>query len=254
MNVNFNKMCSRWLGLGLFLCIACPVIAQTSIPIPKFNFGIETAKNPQEVSTALQILAILTVLSLAPTILILTTAFTRIVIILSFVRTALGAANIPPNQIILGLSLFLTFYVMAPTYTALNNEALRPYLKKEISLDQAIDRASTPLRNFMMKNTYEKDLSFFLKLRKEKPKTRSEVPLLTLIPSFIISELKTAFVIGFYIFVPFLIIDLVVASILMSMGMMMLPPTVVSLPIKLLVFALADGWTVLVSSLLGGYL
>lgn len=250
---HFLKQPPLWICVLFSFFLAVHVTGQTSIPIPKFNFGIETAKSPQEVSTALQVLALLTVLSLAPTVLILTTAFTRIVIILSFVRTALGASNIPPNQVILGLSLFLTFYVMAPTYTAINDVALKPYLKKQISLDNAIDNASTPLRNFMMKNTYEKDLAFFLKLRKEKPKTRNEVSLLTLIPSFIISELKTAFVIGFYVFVPFMIIDLVIASILMSMGMMMLPPTVISLPVKILVFALADGWTVLVSSLLGGY-
>jgi flagellar biosynthetic protein FliP len=245
-----------WLkSIGSLFWLFLPGIlfAQEAIPIPKINIGVDAAKTPQEVSMSLQILALLTVLSLAPTLLILTTAFTRIVIILSFIRTAIGTANIPPNQVIVGLSLFLTFYVMGPTYNQLNEKALKPYLKKEIPLEQAYRNAESPIKNFMMKNTYEKDLSFFLNLRHEKPRTKDEVSILSLIPAFILSELKTAFVVGFYIFVPFLIIDLVVASVLMSVGMMMLPPTVVSLPAKLLVFTLADGWTLLVSSIMAGF-
>jgi len=224
------------------------------VGIPKVNIGIDPAQGPSEVSTSLQILALLTVLSLAPAILILTTAFTRIVIIFGFVRSGLGTQNIPPNQVIVGLSLFLTLYVMAPTYNEINRSALQPYLKKQISLERAIQNAEKPMRSFMLKNTYKKDLALFVGMRKETPKTRDAVSLLSLIPAFIISELKTAFIVGFYIFVPFLIIDLIVASALMSMGMMMLPPTTISLPAKLLVFVLADGWSMIVKSVLSGYM
>jgi flagellar biosynthetic protein FliP len=247
------------LSLNRFLIILaimlCPIFlfGQSTIPVPKLNIGVDTAKSPEEVSVALQILALLTVLSLAPTILILTTAFTRIVIILSFVRTALGATTIPPNQVIIGLSLFLTMFVMAPTYNKIYDHALKPYLEKKMPLEKAIKQAEPPLRSFLAKCTYKKDLNLFLRIRKEKPESLAETSMLSLIPAFIVSELKTAFVVSFYIFIPFLIIDLVVASVLMSMGMMMLPPSIVSLPAKILVFALADGWSMLISSLMAGY-
>jgi flagellar biosynthetic protein FliP len=190
---------------------------------------------------------------LAPAILILTTAFSRIVIIFSFLRSALGTPTIPPNQVVIGLSLFLTFFVMGPTYKEINEKAVQPYMKKQIGWEQAVDRAQKPLRHFMLKNTYDTDLKLFLNLRKEKVDKPDDVAFTTLVPAFIISELKTAFVIGFYIFVPFLIIDLIVASALMSMGMMMMPPVVVSLPAKLLVFVLANGWGTLVAAILTGY-
>jgi flagellar biosynthetic protein FliP len=183
----------------------------------------------------------------------LTTAFTRIVIIFSLLRTAMGTQNIPPNQIIVGLSLFLTLFVMAPTYEAINSKALKPYMDKQITFEQALDRAEDPIREFMLKNTYKKDLQMFLNYRGEKPKTREDVSIVSLIPAFIISELKTAFIVGFYLFLPFLVIDLIVASVLMSLGMMMMPPVVVSLPAKLLIFILADGWSVIVQSILSGY-
>lgn len=234
------------LGAGM-------AFAQTTLPIPNVSIGVGGAKAESDVAASLQILALLTVLSVAPAILILTTAFTRIVIIFSFLRSALGTPTIPPNQVVIGLSLFLTFFVMGPTYQQVNDNALQPYMKKEISFDVASERAQAPLREFMLKNTYEKDLVMFLDLRGEEPTTREEVSLLSLIPAFIISELKTAFIIGFYIFVPFIIIDLIVASGLMSMGMMMLPPTVVALPAKILVFVLADGWHQVVSAVLQGY-
>lgn len=244
-----------WLYFTFLFCFfgAIELVTPQSIPVPKINLGIESAKSPEEVSSSLQILALLTVLSLAPTLLILTTAFTRIVIILSFARTAIGAANIPPTQVLIGLSLFLTFYVMSPTYNKLNEEALKPYFAKQIPMQEAMKRAEPTLKHFMLKNTYQKDLALFINLRKEKITTKEEVSLVTLIPAFIISELKTAFVVGFYLFIPFLIIDLVVASVLMSMGMMMLPPTTIALPIKILVFAVADGWSMLVKSLMAGY-
>lgn len=231
--------------------------APSSLPIPNLsiNFGPggSAPKAGQEVSTSLQILALLTILSLAPAIMILTTAFSRIIIIFSFVRQAIGTPTIPPNQVIVGLSLFLTFFVMGPTYQKINDNALQPYLKKEISQEAALKQAEAPIREFMLKNTYEKDLTLFMGMRKETAKTAQEVSLTTLIPAFIISELKTAFIIGFYIFIPFLIIDLIVASALMSMGMMMMPPVVVALPAKLLVFVLADGWGTLVSAIISGY-
>ncbi len=240
------------LLIGIFLLVVAAA-PQTLPALPKISVGLDTAKGTTDVASTLQILALMTVLSIAPAILILTTAFTRIVIVFSFVRSALGTPSIPPNQVIIGLSLFLTFFVMGPTYKRINEDALQPYLKKEIKMEVAMDRASKPMREFMLRNTYKSDLTLFLNIRRERPQTREDVSLLSLIPAFIISELKTAFIIGFYIFVPFLIIDLIVASALMSMGMMMMPPTVVALPAKLLVFVLADGWSNLVSALVGGY-
>lgn len=243
--------------IGILLCSVCVALAQStgSVAVPSLNIGINPGggKSKDDVSTSLQLLAMLTVLSIAPAILMLTTAFTRIVIIFSLLRTAMGTQNIPPNQIIVGLSLFLTLFVMAPTYEAINKTALQPYMDKQITYEQALDRAEDPIREFMLKNTYKKDLQMFLNYRGEKPKTREDVSIVSLIPAFIISELKTAFIVGFYLFLPFLVIDLIVASVLMSLGMMMMPPVVVSLPAKLLIFILADGWSVIVQSILSGY-
>ena len=241
-----------WILLTLGLMQAA--FAQAGLP--KISIGMDQAHTQGDVSTSLEIMAMLTVLSLAPALMILTTAFTRIVIILSFVRTAIGTQAIPPNQVLIGLSLFLTFFVMGPTWSKVNTDAIQPYFAKgpnHISQQVAIDRASKPIRDFMLKNTYEKDLKLFLNIRKEEPKTQADVSITTLVPAFVISELKTAFIVGFYIFIPFLIIDLIVASGLMSMGMMMLPPSMVSLPAKLLIFVLADGWGTLVSAILAGY-
>lgn len=228
-------------------------IPNVSLNVGPVVGGAAGKSGAPEVSSSLQILALLTVLSLAPALLILTTAFTRIVIILSFVRNALGTQNIPPNQVLIGLSLFLTFFVMSPTYTKVNETALKPYFEKKIDLDTAISRGQKPMREFMIKNTYEADLKLFVNLRKEKPKSAAEVEFVTLVPAFVISELKTSFVIGFYVFLPFMVIDLVVASALMSMGMMMMPPTVISLPAKILVFVLANGWATLIAAILAGY-
>ena len=243
----------------LFGTLAVAQQAGTSLPVPNvsINFGPTgpggKSQPGQEVSASLQILALLTVLSLAPAIMILTTAFTRIIIIFSFVRQAIGTPTIPPNQVIVGLSLFLTFFIMGPTYQKINDNALQPFLQHHITQEQAMKNAEAPIREFMLKNAYEKDLTLFMNIRKEQAKSAQDVQLTTLIPAFIISELKTAFIIGFYIFIPFLIIDLIVASALMSMGMMMMPPVVVALPAKLLVFVLADGWGTLVSAIVSGY-
>ncbi len=227
--------------------------ASAQAGLPKISIGMGKAQTQGDVSTSLQIMAMLTILSLAPALMILTTAFTRIVIILSFVRTAIGTQSIPPNQVIIGLSLFLTFFVMGPTWQKVNDTAVQPYFANQLTQQQAIEKATIPVRDFMLKNTYEKDLRLFMNIRKETPKTKKDVSLTTLVPAFVISELKTSFIVGFYIFIPFLIIDLIVASGLMSMGMMMLPPSMVSLPAKLLVFVLADGWATLVSAILSGY-
>lgn len=256
MRSPFVRNLVRFCLVFLPVLFAAAAWAQTTTQVPSLNVNFGAGKSSDDVSSSLQILALLTVLSVAPAIMILTTAFTRIVIIFGFLRNALGTPSIPPNQVLIGLSLFLTFFVMGPTYNEINEKALQPYLTsdktKKITFDEATKRAEKPLRAFMLKNTYSKDLKMFLEMRGEKA-TREDVSLTALIPAFVISELKTAFIVGFYIFVPFLIIDLIVASGLMSMGMMMLPPTVVSLPAKLLVFVLADGWSMLVQTILQGY-
>ena len=196
----------------------------------------------------------LTVLSLAPAILIMMTSFTRIVVVLSFIRQALGTQQMPPNQLIVGLALFLSFFVMAPTWKAISANAVEPYLNEKINQQIAYERAEAPLREFMFNQTREKDLELFLSLSHEaKPKNRSEVPTYVLVPSFVISELKTAFQIGFMLYLPFLVLDMVVASVLMAMGMMMLPPAVISLPFKLLLFVLVDGWDLVVGSLVKSF-
>lgn len=205
-------------------------------------------------STAIQLLVIFTVLALAPSILIMTTGFTRILIVLGFVRNALGTPTMPPNQVLIGLSLFLTMFVMYPTVSDINKSALKPYNAKVITQQQALDNAQKPLRKFMFRQVHDEDLALFVKLSDMKqPKTRADVPTHVLIPSFLISELKTAFQIGFLIFIPFLIIDMVVASTLMSMGMIMLPPVMISLPFKILLFVLVDGWHLTIQSLVDGF-
>ncbi|KGX93160.1 flagellar biosynthesis protein FliP [Pontibacillus halophilus JSM 076056 = DSM 19796] len=216
--------------------------------------GMFSESDPQSVSTSVQLLLLLTVLSLAPSILILMTSFTRIVIVLSFVRTSLATQTMPPNQVLVGLALFLTFFVMAPTFNEVNEEALQPLFNEEITLDEAYERAATPMKEFMSKHTREKDLALFMNYAgMERPETIQDVPLTTLVPAFAISELKTAFQMGFMIFIPFLVIDMAVASVLMSMGMMMLPPVMISLPFKILLFVLVDGWYLVTHSLLQGF-
>lgn len=211
--------------------------------------------NPANVSSSVKLMLLLTVLSLAPSILILMTSFTRIVIVLSFVRTALATQQMPPNQVIVGLALFLTFFIMAPTFQDVNKNALQPLFDEKITLDEAYTKASKPFKEYMSKHTRQKDLDLFLKYSgaKERPKTVESIPLTTMVPAFAISELKTAFQMGFMIFIPFLVIDMIVASVLMSMGMMMLPPVMISLPFKILLFVLVDGWYLVVKSLLESF-
>ncbi|MCD5322696.1 MULTISPECIES: flagellar type III secretion system pore protein FliP [Pontibacillus] len=210
--------------------------------------------DPTNVATSVKLLLVLTVLSIAPGILVLMTSFTRIIIVLSFVRTSLATQQMPPNQVLVGLALFLSFFVMAPTLQEVNEEALTPLFNEEISLEEAYENASVPMKSFMAKHTREKDLALFMNYAQmEKPETVQDIPLTTMVPAFAISELKTAFQMGFMIFVPFLVIDMAVASILMSMGMMMLPPVMISLPFKILLFVLVDGWYLIMQSLLEGF-
>ncbi|AKP46877.1 MULTISPECIES: flagellar type III secretion system pore protein FliP [Bacillus] len=210
--------------------------------------------SPENVSLSVKLLLLLTVLSLAPSILILMTCFTRIIIVLSFVRTALGTQQMPPNQVLVGLALFLTFFIMTPVFQQVNKEALTPLFKNEINLEEAYDRASVPFKDFMSRYTREKDLDLFLQYSNAKrPKSIEDIPLTALVPAFAISELKTAFQMGFMLFIPFLVIDMVVSSVLMSMGMMMLPPIMISLPFKILLFVLVDGWHLVIESLLQSY-
>lgn len=243
------------LGVVVILGMAglyTPRVLAQPLQIPEVNLQIGgQAEGPEGVSQALQILALLTVLSLAPAILIMVTSFTRIIVVLAFVRSALATQQMPPNQVLVGLALFLTFFVMAPTWRDINREALQPYLQGKITQEQAFTRGMAPLRSFMFKQTREKDLALFVKMADlKRPRTRADVPNYVLIPSFVISELKTAFQIGFVIFVPFLVIDMVVSSALMSMGMLMLPPMMISLPFKILLFVLVDGWNLVVRSLI----
>ncbi|WP_289136449.1 flagellar type III secretion system pore protein FliP [uncultured Brevibacillus sp.] len=209
---------------------------------------------PQETSSAIQILLILTVLSVAPAILLLMTSFTRIVIVLSFVRNALATQQMPPNQVIIALALFMTFFIMAPTIGKVNETAVQPFMKGQMTQEQAFNAAVIPFKEFMAKQTREKDLALFLEFTKaERPKTIQDIPLNALVPAYAISELKTAFQIGFMIFIPFLVIDMIISSILMGMGMMMLPPVMISLPFKILLFIMVDGWYLVVKSLLTSF-
>ena len=242
------------LGLALLTLTSCA--AQTTAqgqPVTQPAGGIDT-QNPQNVSTAIQLLLLITVLSLAPAVLVMVTSFTRIIVVLSLVRNAIGIPQLPPNQVMIGLALFLTAFVMAPAIKQINNDAVQPYLNGTITQEEAYNRGEAPLRTFMLKQTREQDLGLFLKLSNTpKPATVDDVPTYVLVPAFTISELKTAFQMGFVMFVPFLIIDLIVSSALLSMGMMMLPPVIVSLPFKILLFVLVDGWYLIIGSLVGSF-
>ena len=237
--------------VGLFLTVLPSCAAMT---FPNINIGLQNANTPQDFTNGLQILIWLTILSLAPSILIMTTCFVRLIVVLALTRQALGAGVLPPNQVITSLALILTFFIMAPTFNKINDTAIQPYMKNEITQQAALDRAIVPIRDFMFKQTHESELALFVKLAKlEKPKNKDDVPTYVLIPSFVLSELKTAFKIGFVIFLPFLVIDLVVASVLVSMGMMFLPPTTVAMPFKLVMFVMVDGWFLITESLVKGF-
>ncbi len=241
----------------LLWLIPCFMLAQSAygaISLPNITLGMQNASTPQEFSQGVQILILITILTLAPSIVVMTTAFIRIIIVLTLTRQAIGASNLPPNQVIASLALILTFFVMSPTITKINETAYQPYMKNMITQEQALDNSIQPLRDFMFKQTKEQELALFVKMSKiQKPKTKNDVPTYVLIPSFILSELKTAFKIGFVIFLPFLVIDLVVASVLVSMGMMFLPPTTIAMPFKLIMFVMVDGWYLITKSLVEGF-
>ena len=220
----------------------------------RFTVGLEGTSQPGgQVSVAVQIVIVMTLLSVAPSIVLLMTSFTRIVIVLGFVRTALGTPSAPSNQIVVGLSLFLTFFLMGPVFDRVQKEAITPYLDGKITSVQALDQASVPLKAFMLKQTRTRDLEYFLQLGGFGPTAVKDLPMRVVIPAFVISELQTAFQMGFLLFLPFLVIDFLVSSVLMSLGMMMMPPTVVALPLKLLLFVLVDGWHLVVKSLVQSF-
>ncbi|MBU0484019.1 MAG: flagellar type III secretion system pore protein FliP [Proteobacteria bacterium] len=244
-----------WLAMVLIMAavVLVPAISR-AITLPTIQIGLEEAKDPKQVSVLIEILLLFTILSVAPAILLMTTCFIRIVVTFSFLRHAMGTQQMPPNQVMIGLAIFLTFFIMTPVFTQMNKTAIQPYLAEEINAEQALVESVKPLRGFMFSQTREKDLALFMSIAKmEKPQNKDDVPISTLIPAFMISELKTAFQIGFILFMPFLVIDMVVASILLSMGMMMLPPIMVSLPFKLLLFVLVDGWYLIVGSLVKSF-
>ena len=234
-------------------CLMCPLSA-LAIDLPTITLGVTNASTPSEVSTAVQILLVLTILSVAPAILLMTTAFVRIVVVLSFVRQAMGTQQMPPNQVIVGLALFLTFFIMAPVYSVVNQKAVQPYLDGKINQQQAMQLAIDPVREFMFSQTREQDLALLVDISGDsQPESQASVATTTLIPAFMLSELNRAFQIGFMIYIPFLVIDMIVASVLMSMGMMMLPPPIISLPFKLLLFVLVDGWGLVVGALVKSF-
>ncbi len=244
--------------LTLFFWVLSAVLALPqsagALEIPTISFGVTDATTPTEVSTAIQVLLVLTIMSIAPAILLMTTAFIRVVVVLSFVRQAMATQQMPPNQIIIGLALFLTFFIMSPVFSSINQNAIQPYLGGDMALETALDEALAPMREFMFTQTREKDLGLLIDIAgAEQPADHTEVSTITLVPAFMLSELNRAFQIGFMIYVPFLVIDMVVASVLMSMGMMMLPPPMISLPFKLLLFVLVDGWGLVVGSLVRSF-
>ncbi len=247
------------LGLLILLAACSSLFAQnTPNPAPpanpfKLTVGLDGANQPQDVDVAIKVLFLITLLSLAPSIILLMTCFTRIAIVLSFVRTALSLQGAPSNQIIIGLSLFLSFFIMSPVWDRINTESLQPYRAKQISSDEALDRAAVPIRSFMLGQTRPKDVELFVALARLNPTTPENLPLKVVVPSFIISELRTAFQMGFLLFIPFVLIDLVVATVLMSMGMMMMPPMMVSLPLKILLFVLVDGWNLVIRSIVQSF-
>lgn len=248
-----NKLKIILLGI-ITMFIFGLIPADAAMTFPNINIGMQTANTPQDFSNGLQILIWLTILTLAPSIFVMATSFIRLVVVLSLTRQALGAGNLPPNQVITSLALILTFFIMSPVFNEINDTALQPYMKNEITQQAALDRGIIPIRKFMFKQTHEKELALFVRMAKiDKPKTKDDVPMYILLPSFILSELKTAFTIGFVVYLPFLVIDIVVSSVLVSMGMMFLPPTMIALPFKLIMFVMVDGWYLVVKSLVESF-
>jgi flagellar biosynthetic protein FliP len=250
-------MKKRFIIILFLLILSSTAIAQqqsTTIPFPKIGIDIGTADNPEDISVTLQILLLMTVLSLAPSLLIMTTSYLRLIIAFHFLKSALGTQQMPPGQLLAGVALFLTFFIMAPTWSKVNDEALQPMMDGKISMEEAYDKGVQPIREFMFKNVRDEDLALFLDLSNlERPETREDLPTYILIPAFALSELRAGFIIGFFLFIPFVMVDMIIASILMSMGMMMLPPMLISLPFKILLFILVDGWNLIVGSLVRSF-
>ncbi|AJC86428.1 flagellar type III secretion system pore protein FliP [Campylobacter sp. RM16704] len=239
----------------LVLFISSLALLSAEVTIPTVNLSLSAPNNPQQLVTTLNIVIVLTILALAPTIIFVMTSFLRLIVVFSFLRTALGTQTMPPNTILITLALILTFFIMEPVATKSYNEGIKPYIAEQIGYEEAFTKGVKPFKDFMLKNTREKDLALFYRIRNlENPKTIDDVPLTVLVPAFMISELKTAFEIGFLLFLPFLVIDMVVSSVLMSMGMMMLPPVMISMPFKLLIFVLVDGWNLLIQNLVKSFL
>ncbi|MCP4750914.1 MAG: flagellar type III secretion system pore protein FliP [Proteobacteria bacterium] len=251
LNIRFLIGCAIIISSGLIFCSS--VFGQT-VPIPSFNLQVGQSTEPGQVASTLQVIVLLTVLTLAPAILIMTTSFTRIIIVLSFMRNALGTQQSPPNQVLLGFAMFLTFFIMAKPWSQAYEQGVKPYLDQRISQEAAIDRTISPIKKWMEVQTREKDLALFVRIAKiKRPRNPSDVPWWVVVPAFVISELKTAFQMGFIIYIPFLVIDMVVSAVLMSMGMMMLPPIMISLPFKIMLFVLVDGWYLITASLVRSF-
>ena len=220
-----------------------------TVTLPNIGVNLGSSDNPEDLAVTLQLLLLLTILSLAPSILIMTTSYLRIIIVFHFLKTALGTQQMPPNQLLAGVALFVTFFIMTPTWEKFNDNALQPYLDKKITVEEAYEKGIEPIREFMLRNTRPEELTFFYKLANiERPNTSADLPITILIPSFVLSELRAGFIIGFFLFIPFVMVDMIVSSILMSMGMMMLPPMMISMPFKILLFVLVDGWALVIGS------
>lgn len=249
-----NRNIILFLAIVLISILSCTYVAKaspTTIPVPNVNISVDGNNTPKQYVDNIKLLIMLTIITLLPSFVIMMTSFTRIVVVFSFLKGALGAQQSIPNQVLVGLAIFLTLFIMAPVYGDLNEKALKPYMENKITQEQAFTEGSKPLREFMLKQTRQKDLKLFMEAAKlGEDITKENVPLYVVVPAFAISELKTAFQIGFLLFIPFLIIDLVVASVLMSMGMMMLPPSMMALPFKILLFVMVDGWYLIVRSMI----
>jgi len=252
-----NKKVLFQILLLVFLLAINKEFAQqkpVTVPFPKINIDVGASQNGNDVSVTLQILLMMTVLSLAPSIVIMTTSYLRIIIVFHFLKTALGTPQMPPSQLLAGVALFITFFIMAPTWNKVNDDALKPLMDNKISVQDAYNKGIEPIRQFMFKQTREEDLELFIGLSNQvRPKTRNDVPTLILVPAFSLSEMRAGFIMGFFLFIPFIMVDLIISSILMSMGMMMLPPMMISLPFKILLFILVDGWNLIVGSLVRSF-
>lgn len=225
-----------------------------SFPIPKINVDVGKSQNGKDVAVTLQILLLMTILALAPSIIIMTTSYLRIIIVFHFLKSALGTQQMPPGQLLAGVALFITFFVMAPTWNKVNQDALKPLLDEKISVEEAYNKGIEPIRDFMFKHVRDEDLELFVSMANmTRPNNRNELPTYIVVPAFVLSELRTGFIIGFFLFIPFIMVDLIISSILMSMGMMMLPPMLISLPFKILLFILVDGWNLIVGSVVRSF-